>query len=415
MFNKIHTFLDRFNVLFRGQYGFRPKHSTELALAEALDKLRASLDNNYISMGIFLDLSKAFDTIDHDILIRKLNFYGIRGSALNWFRSYISDRTQYTYVNSSCSNLGDIRCGVPQGSILGPLLFIIYMNDICHVSDTADIILFADDTNIFFKDKHIDTLHITATTELNKFCDWFSANKLSLNVNKTNYMIFNNSRSIRWDKDVYMNGSLVNQVTTTKFLGVHIDDRLTWRNHISIISKKISMNCGILSKLKHFLPCNILRTLYQTLIVPHMAYCSNIWSGTSPSNLNHLKVLQKRALRHIGQVEPREHTSYLFRKFNLLKFADIIDLNVAVFSYKAWNNLLPVTFNDFLLRNTRIHCHRTRRTNQAYQHNFRSNIGTLSLRNRATKLWNSLPTSVKDSSSTTVFKRKIIREIIDQY
>ena len=185
MFNRVHDFLEAFHILCKGQYGFRPKHSTELALADALDKLCTSLDDNNISMGVFLDLSKAFDTIDHSILLAKLETYGIRGNVLEWFNSYISNRSQYTYYKGMKSSLKDICCGVPQGSILGPLLFIIYMNDIYFVSDKADIILFADDTNIFFKHKSADLLYDTASIELSKICNWFSANRLSLNKSKT--------------------------------------------------------------------------------------------------------------------------------------------------------------------------------------------------------------------------------------
>ncbi|PIK47139.1 putative RNA-directed DNA polymerase from mobile element jockey-like [Apostichopus japonicus] len=150
MFNRIYDFTCKYNILCNQQYGFRPGHSTELALADAIDRLYTNLDNDNTCIGVFLDLSKAFDTINHSILLSKLSFYGIRGTTLNWLDSYITNRLQYTTYKNSNSGLGEIACGVPQGSVLGPLLFIIYVNDICHVSNIAHTVLFADDTNLFF-------------------------------------------------------------------------------------------------------------------------------------------------------------------------------------------------------------------------------------------------------------------------
>lgn len=341
--------------------------------------------------------------------------YGIRGHVLDWFASYISNRVQYTNYKRVCSRLEGISCGVPQGSILGPLLFIIYMNDLYYISDKADVILFADDTSIFFSNSTIHSLHNIASNELNIFCDWFSANKLSLNIKKTNYIIFDNNTTRNWEKDIIIDGTIVKRVTTTKFLGVHIDSGLTWRDHISAISKKISVNVGILSKLKHSLPSNILLILYKTLVLPHLHYCNILWSGTNVSNLHQLTTLQKRAIRHVAKVAPRDHTSPLFRNFNLLKFTDIIYTSLAVFTYKAWNGLLPAAFNDFILSNTQIHTHNTRHSNFAHRHHFRTNIGLHSLRNRASKLWNTLTEISKDSPSLSAFKKNTVQDIISSY
>lgn len=193
MFKRVQTFLAKHNVLTNSQYGFRQGHSTELALIEAVDKLRSPIINNNTCIAVFLDLSKAFDTIDHGILLQKLDRYGIRGICLNWFESYLSDRLQFTSFNNIKSKLQTVRCGVPQGSILGPLLFIIYMNDISLVSKKAEVVLFADDTNIFFTGNDPYQLENNVVNELSLFSDWFIANKLSLNISKTNFIVFNNT------------------------------------------------------------------------------------------------------------------------------------------------------------------------------------------------------------------------------
>ena len=213
-----------------------------------------------------------------------------------------------------------------------------------------------------------------------------------------------------------MNGIAINQVDSTKFHGVYIDNKLTWRDQIIYTSKKVSKNKGILSKLKHYLPSNILRMLYQALILPHLNYCSIVWSGTYQSYLDPLNVLQKRVIRHIAHAAPRDHTSHLFKKFNLLKFNDMIRLNIAIFAFKAHNRLLPDVFNNFIVRNNYVHDYNTRHANYAHQHFVRTNFGKFSLRNRSSKVWNALEECIINSPTLSVFKKKIVKDLtIDYY
>ena len=416
MFNRVFNFLGKYDILCNPQYGFRPGHSTELALADAIDKLYCSLDNKKTCIGVFLDLSKAFDTIDHTILLSKLHHYGIRGTTLNWMDSYISNRFQYTSYKNTHSRLAQTQCGVPQGSILGPLLFILYINDICHVSKVANMTLYADDTNIFFESNVSDcSFHTKISFELNKFNDWFAANKLSLNIGKTKYIAFNTSRNFIWDKDIVMGGKILNQVYTTKFLGVHIDNKLSWREHIYKVCRKSAGSIGVISRLKYIVPQRILKTLYQTLVVPRISYCSIVWSGTYESNLFPLIVLQKNVIRHISHAAPREHTNPLFKNLNLLKVTDIIHVNLATFTYKAWNGLLPNAFHNFLIRNRELHHHNTRHADNAHCFPFKTTIGRFRLKNRAINTWNSITENIKTKLSSKIFKKHLIKEVISHY
>ena len=167
-----------------------------MALIDMTNKITKGFKNNYISVGILLDLSKAFDTINHSILLHKLGYYGVRGTSLNWFTSYLSNRSQYTRINCSSSATNTVTCGVPQGSLLGPLLFSLYINDICYSSTSLYFILFADDTNVFYSGKNatlvsiINTIHI----ELGNGATWLHANRLSLN--KCNFKIFRKKSNI---------------------------------------------------------------------------------------------------------------------------------------------------------------------------------------------------------------------------
>ncbi len=239
-------------ILNNNQYGFRNNHSTYMALQDMYNKISQAVDDREFAIGIFVDLSKAFDTINHEILFRKLEHYGVRGIALQWFMDYLSNRKQYVYFNNVSSSLKNITCGVPQGSVLGPLLFIIYINDIVNCSNLLYFILFADDTNIFYSCKSHNDLMKIVNEELLKLSEWFRANKLSLNVKKTNYIIFGNRSKACFDLNFHItiDNICLERVINTKFLGVFVDEDLNWKYHISQISLKISRNIGVLNKIK---------------------------------------------------------------------------------------------------------------------------------------------------------------------
>ena len=229
MYTRLLSYLNEHKISFSYQFGFRKSHSTYMALMVLMDKLNKSLDDGNMVIGIFLDFSKAFDTVDHDILLFKLSHYGIRDNALLWFKSYLSNRNQFVAYDGVRSSLKTIKCGVPQGSILDPLLFLIYINDLRNVCGNSLPILFADDSNIFTVGKKLDDIEKLINKELADISMWLNANRLSLNIKKTRYMVF--SRKKRTDKkiDIKINNHSISETKSSKFLGVYIDNCLNWK------------------------------------------------------------------------------------------------------------------------------------------------------------------------------------------
>ena len=308
---RLRKYIDKHEFLFKGQYGFRTNHSTNLALNEMVNIILNALDNKMFSLGVFIDLKKAFDTVDHRLLVEKFKYYGIRGVASQFLESYLSNRLQFVQFKDGKSSKPNILCGVPQGSILGPLLFILYINDMFKVSDLLHFIIFADDTNIFYLDKDPVRLVNTINNELNKLTQWFKVNKLSLNVKKSNYMLFSN-RKVELIP-VKLNSIELERVTFTKFLGVIIDDKFSWIEHIKVIKTKVSKAVGAMFRVRDKIDETALLMIYNTLLLSHLQYCCELWGNTYGCRINDLIVLQKRAVRLIDKATFRAHTSKFLR------------------------------------------------------------------------------------------------------
>ena len=419
VFDRCVNYINNQEILNDKQYGFRPKHSTYMAIAQLVDKIANAVEKNETTIGIFLDLSKAFDTIDHSILLHKLEHYGFRGIVLEWFKNYLSNRIQYVAFNNCTSDLGNITCGVPQGSILGPLLFILYVNDITYTSNILDFILFADDTTILYSHKDVNSKINVVNKELYEVTNWFKANKLSVNATKTNFMIlgtpYMTSTKTREDLKVSLDNTVLKRVKFTKFLGVLIDECLTWKNHIDCISKTISRNIGVMNKLKHYIPYRILHTLYCTLISPYLNYGILIWGNTCKSYLDKLVKLQKWALRTITNSHYRSHTGPLFAECNILTVTDMYNLELGVFMYRFSIGDLPVAFKNYFSKRSDIHDYPTRHGNDLNLTNNKKLFSDQTIRTRGPILWNLLPTTVKDSKSAKHFRTHFKAKLIQTY
>ena len=227
-----------------------------------------------------------------------MEYYGIRGVALGLFKDYLQNRPQIVKVGGEISNRLTIKCEVPQGSVLGPLLFLIYINDIYKSSDILQFHLFADDTSIFYSHKNLKNVEITLNNELAKVSEWLIANKLTLNVSESNFVIFHPpQKKVHTNITLYINDEKLEQKQFTKYLGVLIDKHLAWKQHIHYVNLKISRAVGLLAKLRHLVPKNTLRTLYYAFIQPHVDYCLINWGCANKTALNPIRVSIKKAVR----------------------------------------------------------------------------------------------------------------------
>ena len=280
MHRRLYEFLDEHDILFSNQFGFRKKSSAVHALLDITERVRESLDNGKYGCGVFIDLKKAFDTVNHNILLSKLEHYGVRGNILKWFHSYLCGRKQYVFFNGVSSDVLEISCGVPQGSVLGPLLFLLYINDLPNISEKLSFFLFADDTNLYYESDDLLELEKTMNLELKKLSLWLNVNRLALNIGKTNFIIFR-GRNKPCDHNVtlLMNKKAIEQKNYVKYLGVFIDEHLTWKEHISNISKKISRGVGIICKLRRSMCTSLLRTIYYSLVYSHIVYGVHVWGS----------------------------------------------------------------------------------------------------------------------------------------
>ena len=370
MYNHLLDFINENGILYKFQFGFRQKYSTNHAIILLVEKIRNALSTGKIMIGVFLDLKKAFDTVNHDILLRKLYQYGIRGNILSWLKSYLTNRKQFVFLNDTTSATKSISCGVPQGSVLGPLLFILYINDLPKASHLLTPILFADDTSLFIEGSSVlDTISIL-NNELEKITKWLASNKLTLNIVKSHYMIFHRARIKDEKCKVLLSNSTLDHVRFTKFLGMIIDEKLNFINHINYIKNKISKGLGIIIKARKYLNKNVLINLYNSYVFPYLIYCVEIWGNTCTTHLDPLIKLQKKIIRVISFSPYKSHTDPLFKNMKILSLNKIVVHRIGMQMYKYHHNTLPDVIIDLFTEHKTKHHHNTR-----HKHNFRHPLG----------------------------------------
>ena len=291
------NFLSENSILSEEQFGFRPKFTTEYAILDIYEKIINNLDNSLSTCAIFLDLAKAFDTVSHDILLQKLEVYGIRGTSLKFFKSYLENRYQFVKIDNAKSIISLIEFGVPQGSILGPLLFLLYINDLPKATNLFTK-LYADDTFLCAQNSDLKLLESEMNLELEKVYNWMCSNRLTLNISKSKSMIITKKRNIL-PMSLKINNTELEQCNSYKYLGVIFDKDLNWKPHVDYICGKVSRSIGGLASLRHRTSISVLREVYHALVNSYVQYGILIWGNASQETLQPLNVLLNKAVRII--------------------------------------------------------------------------------------------------------------------
>ena len=403
MSSRLVDFISKHNILYKYQFGFRAKHSTNMALNLLVDKITTSFDENKILIGVALDFRKAFDTIDFAILMSKLHKYGIRGKVYSWFSSYLNGRSQFVGLNDVKSPPLSVQCGVPQGSILGPLLFLLYINDLPYSSNLLPII-FADDTNVFYSGSNFTECVHRINTEMTSLLKWIQSNKLSLNVEKTQYIIFSKRRLQTDQLTVSINGEIIKRVDSFRFLGIIIDDRLSWRQHIAHIRRKVSKSIGILRSARSLLNKNTLVTLYYAFVYPYFNYCIDVWGHCNEQDFQSLFKTQKRIIRYINFSKRNAHTDQLFKSLDILPLKRLYIFSVLIFMFKFHHKSLPSVVDELFQTNASIHSINTRQQHLLHAPRLYSNSSMKSIRFRGVFIWNQINNEININVSTNCFK-----------
>ena len=417
---RLNSFLEANSIFYEQQFGFRNNHSTNHALIQITEKIRQALDKNEYACGTFIDLQKAFDTVNHEILLKKLEHYGIRGIPNNWFRSFLTERYQFTTVSNQSSTKSKISHGVPQGSVLGPLLFLVYINDLNKAIIHNQVHHFADDTNFLITGKSLKKINKYVNHDLRLLCHWLRANKISLNASKTEIIIFKRkNKQIQKHLNFRVSGQKIEITNSVKYLGIQLNDSLTWKTHLISLLPKLNRAIGLLSKIRCYTPKYLLKTIYYSLFNCHLIYACQVWGHEKSALFRKIENLQDKALRIINFLPNNCPISGTYEKLNILKLRDFIRLQNALFVKKCLEGEIPSPFKNFFEKSQIIHETRTSIKNCVTVPVVETETyGTNSIKFQAINTWNELQQTTNVDLTELEYaeaKQKITEHLMSTY
>jgi len=388
----------------KNQYGFQHNASTDLAVSDMVSEIVNELDKGNYVAGIFIDLQKAFDTVNHVKLINKLERIGIRGVALELFKNYLHSRKICTKFGNSLSSYRYIFTGVPQGSVLGPTLYLIYIHDLQYNIDCSYKV-FADDTCLLLSNKNPVILQNMVSEKLNEYINWLKANKLLINASKTKFMIFKNVNMQGIRLNLTIDNECLEEVQVIKYLGVMIDNKLSWLPQIERIMKKIVPLMGRLKRIRSKFNKRIINILYHSHILGTIRYCMNTWSMCPEYAKSKVEKLMKKALKILHKLEPRTESELVFRMADQLNLHTLIFIEKAKLIYKILHNQAKNNFN--IVRRNQVTSVTTRQSHSLHIPTSRTDKHKYGTVVTSLKIFNSLPSEIREIPNLKKFQSKL--------
>lgn len=411
---QLYEYLTSIDYLYNKQYGFRPKSNTVSATVDLVTNIRLNIDQKKITLGIFIDLKKAFDTVSHKILLSKLKDIGVTGKAYEVFKSYLTDRSQVVKINNHQSDPQLITCGIPQGSILGPLLFLIYVNNIYKIGLKGDVTLYADDTSLFYSGHSLETVISQAQHDLDLLHIWLQSNLLTINASKTKYVIFcAKNKKIGNHSPLTINGENITKVNNEKYLGLILDSQLTWKPQIEKVRNKINSLTGALKGIVRCLPKQVRYTIYNSLVKSRIDYLIEVWGSATKTNLKKLQVAQNRVIKTLFRYNYLTPTIKIYKETKLFNLAQTYKYNTCIFIRKILTKDIhsQITFT----KRIDIYKRMTRRANNLCLRSHRTNYGKKSILYDGAQLYNELPKTIKEAKSLFTFKKLLKSHILKDF
>lgn len=399
MANRLQSFIDRFKLISTCQHGFQPKQSTNTAAFELVQFIYESLDANKYTLALFFDFTRAFDCVTHEFLVNKLDALGIRGKTNEWIESFLTDRYITVRIGQITSNAQKLTFGVPQGSVLSPLLFILFINDmerhILTQNYCIQLVLYADDTTIGISTSSADELSLIGNNLLNNFQTWCSSNRLLVNPLKTHYLVFHKRRLVP-DLSFQLNDQNLSKQENCKFLGLIIDEQLTWSAHIEHVAGKLNSAYFALINLQNILNQKQLLNIYYALAYSHLRYMIIYWGQST--DINRIFILQKRIIRRIFKLNPLESCRPIFKQYKIFTLSCILLYESAIFVRLNLNKFPSVR---------EFHTYVTRNNSNIFIPSFNLSMFKKSPYYYCSNVYNHLPNLIKAIPNINIFKKKL--------
>lgn len=413
---RLYDHLTKHSLLSDTQFGFRKGHSTSHAAIHLVDFVNNCLVKGEIPLTVFFDFRKAFDTVDFKILLQRLECLGVKGVSLKWFESYLCGRSIKVMIDDAFSSPYQVSCGVPQGSVLGPLLYLVYVDSMRFYLPDCCLTSFADDTAVTFSSRCLDSLVLKVNCVLRYFHVFTSLSLLSVNVTKTNFIVYSRvGKPSDIDGRILFNNKPVVQVQEIRYLGFYIDCNFSWKRHSDVVATKVARGLGAIRRFKNFLPQRVLLLLYHALIHPYASYGCMLWASNFYVNFKRVQTLQNRAMRLIGgYVEGVNNTSACFNKLQVLNVGQLRDYQIGIFAYQCWNDVSPEVFRDYFNDNRSLHHYETRHASDFIVPNRSGTRAGFHTRFSGPNVWNSIPESIRAAEHLGLFKNKLKKYLLGQ-